>query len=863
MKPNLLKSFVYATFLVISAPGFSQFNDDFTDGDFTSNPVWKGDSAHFTVNPDLQLQLKAPAVTGKSYLYTASSVTAGGVWNFRLQTDFNPSSGNYAKVYLMSDKPKPDTVNGYFLRLGSTSDDISLFRQDGVNTKIIVDGRNGMLNASVNRIRVKISRSFTGEWTILCDTAGNTDYSYVGTGIDSTYWHSRYFGIQCIYTSTRSTRFIFDDFHVTGRQSADTIPPSLKGWQMRGDSVLELTFSEHIQLPTAENFNFSSGMTPKVVKTEGNMCLLWLSEKVPCRPGVDVSIKGIKDLTGNQAAIFSLRLTFCPGKVHDVLITEVMADPDPPVHLPNAEYIELFNRSGGELNLEKWILQAGNSKIILPAIRLPHDSFLVVCSPQSCGLFKNINLCAGLLPSGSLNNLGTYVGLKNRQGNLIHWMEYDESTYRDALKNSGGWSLEIADTDNPCVQQGNWKASTDYRGGTPGEKNSGRGTVNDLKLFQVIRYDLPDDHTVRLWFSKSPRTEDITENLFYADGNLGKPLKTIADSTRNMFVDLVFTEPLLPDKKYTLQISGGITGCSGEALQEPLSLIFMKGRLPQAGDILLNEILFDAPPGGQEFVEIYNRSNRYISSSELRMAYKGINSQYATTVAFGDYAFVIAPQEFVVLVKNPDAFAQQYALTDIRTVVECKNLPALSNEDGCVALMDKSLGVLDEFCYSSKMHHSLLMNRSGVSLERIRYDQPSGDRNNWHSAASSHGFATPGSENSQFRPEDSGENAITLEFEIFSPDNDGYKDVQTLFYQLDQPGFAAGIVVFDAMGRRVKVLSNNKILGTAGAFTWDGTDEKGRLAQTGIYLIYVALHHPSGMMKQYRKTCVLVGTLKR
>jgi hypothetical protein len=726
-----------------------------------------------------------------------------------------------------------------------------------------VDGRNGMLNTSVNKVRVKVSRSFNGVWAILCDTTGNSDYSHVGVGTDSTYWQSGYFGIQCIYTSTRSTGFMFDDFLVAGKQSVDTIPPTLRAWQMNEDSALELTFSEPLEIPSAGNFIFSSGIAPRAVKAEGNSCTLWLTGKVPCRPGVNVTMEGIKDLAGNIAAGTTFQLTFCPGKVHDVLITEIMADPDPPVHLPNAEYIELFNRSGGELNLDKWTLQAGNSKIILPAIRLPADSFLVVCTQQSCGLFKNVKLCAALLSSNSVNNTEGYITLKNRQGKLIHQVNYDESSYRDALKNSGRWSLEITDTGSPCVQQDNWKASTDYRGGTPGEKNAGSETVYDPTPFRIMRYDLPDDYTIRLYFSKSPDSESITENRFQTDGDMGMPLQIVADSTRNQFVDLVYPVAFSPDKNYTLRISGGIIGCSGDELTEPLSLPFRKVKLPLAGDILLNEILFDAPPGGQEFVEIYNRSDRYISSSELKMAYKGADSQYSATVAMGEHPFVIAPQEFIVLVKDPDAFAQQYAIADIRTVVACKNLPALNNDEGCVALMDKSLGMMDEFCYSSTMHHPLLVNRSGVSLERIRYDHPTGDESNWHSAASTQGFATPGAENSQLRSENNDENAITLEFEIFSPDNDGYKDVQTLFYQLDQPGFVANIVVFDAMGRRMKVLANNKTLGVNGAFTWDGIDEKGRLAPTGIYLIYVELHHPSGVVKQYRKTCVLAGAMKR
>jgi hypothetical protein len=232
-------------------------------------------------------------------------------------------------------------------------------------------------------------------------------------------------------------------------------------------------------------------------------------------------------------------------------------------------------------------------------------------------------------------------------------------------------------------------------------------------------------------------------------------------------------------------------------------------------------------------------------------------------VGFGEYPFLIPPRSFFVAAKGVEGFYQLYHMPDMRLVHSCNNFPALSNIEGCVALMNKSLETLDELCYSDKMHFSLLANKSGVSLERIRYDNPTPDVTNWHSAASDAGFATPGAQNSQFMDATETDNEITLEYEIFSPDNDGYKDIETIYYQLDKPGFVANIIIFDAVGRRVRLIANNKPLGTSGSFVWDGIDDKGRIAQTGIYLIYIEFHHSSGEVKRYKKTCVVGGEMRR
>jgi hypothetical protein len=61
-----------------------------------------------------------------------------------------------------------------------------------------------------------------------------------------------------------------------------------------------------------------------------------------------------------------------------------------------------------------------------------------------------------------------------------------------------------------------------------------------------------------------------------------------------------------------------------------------------------------------------------------------------------------------------------------------------------VVILDRTGKILDELGYDAKWHFPLLADPEGVSLERIDYNLPTQDPFNWHSAATSSGYGTPG-----------------------------------------------------------------------------------------------------------------------
>jgi hypothetical protein len=231
----------------------AQLQDDFSDGNFTQNPAWKGDVSGFVVNAQYQLQSNGPAVTGTMlYLATPSQAAVGTVWEFWANLRLATSASNYADIFLMADKEdlKAADVNGYFVRIGGTPDEVSLFRKDAGGTPaMIINGEDKTVATSNNMVRVRVTRSLAYTWQLEIDVTGTgQNYRSQGTVTDATHRRSAYFGVLVRYSSANSQRFFFDDFRI-----ADTNPPVLESAQPLSTHSLELRFNEPLDQAQAQD----------------------------------------------------------------------------------------------------------------------------------------------------------------------------------------------------------------------------------------------------------------------------------------------------------------------------------------------------------------------------------------------------------------------------------------------------------------------------------------------------------------------------------------------------------------------------------------------------------------------------------
>ena len=403
----------------------AQVTDSFDDGDFSNNPSWSGDTSKFEVDALLQLHLNAPAVEDTAYLSTPSLTINNAVWGFYVMLDFNPSSANYAKVYLVSDQPNlRNSLNGYFVKIGNTEDEISLYKQTGYTEIEIIDGKDDRIDYSPVTVRIQVTRDSLGNWELFSDTLGSINYYSEGTVFDNTHTLSNYLGIFCRYTSTRSDKFYFDDF--TDQLFIDTIAPVLLNLNVISSTELSLQFSELVDKLTSEtttNYTVNNGIgnpaTASRDTTDSLLVYLVFSTAFNNGQINILTINNVEDTDGNAITIITEDfMYFIPDMpaYRDVVINEIFADPSPQVGLPSVEFIEIFNATSKIFELTGWIFSDGSTDGYLGSYILTPNAFLIICPIANTADYSSFGNVLGIDPFPTLNNAGDNLLLYDNSG---------------------------------------------------------------------------------------------------------------------------------------------------------------------------------------------------------------------------------------------------------------------------------------------------------------------------------------------------------------------------------------------------------------------------------------------------------------
>ncbi|MEP7238084.1 MAG: lamin tail domain-containing protein [Ferruginibacter sp.] len=855
--------------LLFSVKSSGQFTENFGDGDFTANPAWTGNATDWIVNPSFQLQSNNTVVNSTFYLSTASTLATTAQWEFYCQLTFNPSSANYVDVFLTASASdiSLNATTGYFVRIGNTDDEISLYRKDagGVIVKII-DGVNGILNTSNNVMKIKVFRNAANQWNLSRDLTG-TGNSYFNEGVitDATYLTSSFFGIK-VTQSTASffQRHFFDDIEVK-TYVPDVTPPAIVSATAVSSNAVDVLFNEPVDIVSSQvaaNYVASNGLgMPSTAVRDGvNSALVHLvfSGTFINATNYTLTVNGVKDFSGNAISNATANFSFYTPKLYDVVIDEIMADPTPQVALPNNEWIELRNTTQFPINLSGWrIADITGASGIMPNFVLKPDSFVIVCTSSAVAAMSVFGTTISVTSFPSLDNGGDQLSLTNATGSIIHSINYSDTWYQNELKKDGGWTLEMIDTKNPCSGYSNWLASVDAKGGTPGKRNSVNGVNTDNKAPRLLRAYATDSVNVVLVFDEplDVTKAGVAANYIISDG-VGVP--ATASSVAPVFdrVALKLNIALVRNKVYTVTASA-LTDCVGNTIGTDKTAKLGLASATDSFDVVINEILFNPISNGVDYVELYNRTTKVINLKNLYIANRNTAGAISSITQLSTETNFLFPGDFIVVTSDASIIKRDFVALNLDAFVEVGSTPSFNDDKGDVIILNEQGRIVDELVYSEKWHFKLIDNNEGVALERIDYNAPTQNQDNWHSAATSAGYGTPTYKNSQYRLDLQVQGDITVTPEIVSPDNDGQDDFATIDYNFPSPGYVANITIFDANGRTVRYLQRNALCGIKGSFRWDGLGEKFQKLPVGIYIIFTEVFNLDGKKKQFKNTIVL------
>jgi len=850
----------------------AQVADTFADGDFTSNPTWTGDAGSFQVASQ-QLQSNGPATTGTSIqLATPCQATIGTTWEFWANLKLATSSGNLADVWLLASQPdlKSPSTKGYFVRLGGTDDEVSLFRKDSAKAAAyVIDGLNGTLaSATDNLVRVRVTRSPTGQWKLERDLSGGRAFvDEANQPIDNTYQRSVAVGVSLLYSSANGKNFYFDDFAVT-----DATAPLLLRATATDARTLDVIFNEAVSPATAAlpaRYRLAAGAVPISARVSAlNPAVVRLVFGQDFAASNTLEVRQLADLYGNVAA-GPLTAAFggvaLPPQAGELIITELLANETPQVGLPASEFVEIYNNTTTKILSMRGVrlLKPGSATAAaLPdTARLLPGQYAVVCGATRTTQFAPYGRVFGPTNFPSLTNAGDQLVLRGRDGTTLFEVAYSDAWYRAPRKAAGGWTLEMIDPANYCAGTANWQASQDASGGTPARRNSVAAPNPDVAPPTLLRAVVLAASTVRLYFSEKLDSARAASAALYrlqsSAGAAPAVRQAVPVGPDFRAVDLTLSAALLPSQAVTVAVARA-TDCVGNASGALSSAGFALPEPAQPGDLVVNEVLFYHRPGGVYFVEILNRSLRYINLQNCQLGNQKASGTSSVALSPGA-PYVLAPGQLVALTSDANTLQAQYPTsTDPAALLAVAGFPALDNSTGSIYLYDPKNTELDHYDYDKSQHLPLLSTQAGVSLERIRGNGPSA-ASNFHSAAGAVGYATPGRPNSQTQDAAGNGQELTIQPELFTPDDDGQQDFTTLNYQLDQPGYVGTVTVYDALGQLTRRLLRNESLPTAGFVQWDGTDERGRKAAVGYYLVLIELVRPSGGERREYKKTVVVG----
>lgn len=637
--------------------------------------------------------------------------------------------------------------------------------------------------------------------------------------------------------------------------NTDTIPPYIEQIIVVNSHHIDIYFNEPLDLLSAQaavNFYLTVLGNPSTVSLDAvnkRLIHLYFAYGLASNTSYTLTTNNVKDTSENimlqHIDIINAPYFAVPG---DIIVNEIMVRP-PAAGLPGKQYVELINTTSNYINIKNWTI---NYRVLNNGIVAPFG-YIILCSEQDTSAFKVFGNTAGVKNWSYLYYNGT-VTLRTDENVEMDLLPYTENTYQDAVKKLGGWSMELDSQRyiGNCPKDLFWSASNNLLGGTPGTTNSKGFSVRYINATDSF----VNNTTLEIDFHVPMQKDEIenTANYIFDNGIVVQLAESLdAHATK---AKVTLATPLQPNIVYTLIIKQ-FTGCIGNIHAADTFEIAIT-EIPQAGELIINEILFHPNAEGEQFIELYNNTNKLFKVKDLIIAQadaiNGIESQLLNLVNKKGYIF---PNDYLVFSKNKNAVKSQYTTTILSKCVNAA-LPIFDTKEDIVVLKNSENEIIDKLHYNENWHFPLLANKQGISLERAGFAASTQNKKNWHSAAQ-YVFATPGYLNSEDTYEF--QNAVHIVPEVFSPDGDGVDDEAIITYAFEEAGSVVNVYLYNADGRLANHLVKDIAVSKEGFFTWNGDDENGNKKDVGIYFLVFERIKPDGTKIIYKHKCVLAAKL--
>ncbi|MFN7300220.1 MAG: lamin tail domain-containing protein [Bacteroidota bacterium] len=835
-----------------TADAGAQFNETFNDGSLQTPLYWRDTTGWVQDGGFLR-----SAETREQYsfaIYTVATntpVISELEWQVKLRLAFNPSSTNYLDWFLAADTAPGQARNSYYVRIGNTRDEISLYRlRNGLATEII-SGRDGRLNRSVNPCIIRVRCRENRHWKLEVVDAERSAWEMEGVCDDAFITLPPFHGFRVRQSTVAFHQRHYIDEVYFGAARYDTIPPQLKDAAFQSDGRLRLRFSEALSAlsdPGSEHYWLDGRGGPDSILAGADPVfrfLLWKNRQAEVGQ-YQLHLGGFRDTAGNRTdnAVFYFwgGLPDTPQR-GQLLITEIMAAPE----AGQPEWVEIQNVHNRWIGLKGIRFHDATGGILLPDTWLaPGERAILLPQNASGPIGKGKNLRLNL---PSLNNSGDTLSLRSAGGQWLHRVAYSDGWYGNPVLASGGYSLEMVDTSVWCGDARNWKASLAPERSTPGLRNSVAAALNDTVPPRLCEVYPESPFVLRLAFDEWP---DIT--TLRAENFIVQPGYIVADQLMadegKQEVRLQFASPFSSQQVYSLQ-GDGAADCSGNTMPANLRYFAMAADSIRRGDLLINEVLFEPATGGVDFVELHNPGPKALDLKALELLRLDAAGTPVEAIVLAKNGQLLLPGGFLAICENSEAVMGQFPCHGSDTAfLLLKPMPALLAGGGQIAIRRRDGTEIDRMAFHPRMHHPLLHQAKGISLERVSASVSGMDPANWQSAGRECSGGTPGRRNAQARTEPDFTAQMQLDVEWFTPDNDGHADFAALHYRFSQPGTLLTLRVYDAWGMPVRALCLHQLCGTEGMVVWDGLREDGRPAPAGNYILMAEAQDAAGRQEK-------------